>query len=460
MTAPTINGAKYPQPVEALLPKARELARELGEVPSRNRLMREYRIGAPKADELRTILAAEWPLLAVQAQSLPRPRALPPLPSPVGSAKHGPDCYCPLCNQIRAAVAERGGLPNDGPAAEATPDLTGLSDVEMLRTAVDIADERGELPAAAEYAAMFGIKPDAAELLTSLVALARRRRAAGLPVYDDDPADEPARDPWDYAEPIGPNPVPAETPDRAEAARTYNLVRGGTGGATDADIADAARRVAADPDTSEFMRGVARGVLDGVDQVDIALDGPPAPRPEPAPKPSPAPSAAEPDAQVTTVGHPGTPTPAEPAGRVAAWPVILLALPAFVAIWGGWVGLGALTGFGPVDLLPGFTRENGQPLVTLNTAITLPIGMETYGTYALYVWLSGRVPDRARRFAMWSAIASLTVGAAGQVVYHLLVASGATKAPWPITTAVACLPVAVLGMGAALAHLVREGRSA
>jgi hypothetical protein len=29
-----------------------------------------------------------------------------------------------------------------------------------------------------------------------------------------------------------------------------------------------------------------------------------------------------------------------------------------------------------------------------------------------------------------------------------------TVAPWWITTAVACLPVAVLGMGAALAHLL------
>jgi cytochrome bd-type quinol oxidase subunit 2 len=133
------------------------------------------------------------------------------------------------------------------------------------------------------------------------------------------------------------------------------------------------------------------------------------------------------------------------------WPVILLALPAFVAIWGGWVGLGGLTGFGKVNLLPGI--GSGW---TIDTAITLPIGVETYGAYALYVWLSGRVPDRARRFAKWSAIASLAVGALGQVAYHLLVAAGMTSAPWWITTAVACLPVAVLGMGAALAHLVRS----
>lgn len=131
--------------------------------------------------------------------------------------------------------------------------------------------------------------------------------------------------------------------------------------------------------------------------------------------------------------------------------MVLLALPAFVAIWGGWVGLGGLTGFGKVNLLPGI--GSGW---TIDTAITLPIGVETYGAYALYVWLSGRVPERARRFAKWSAIASLGVGALGQVAYHLLVAAGMDAAPWWITTAVACLPVAVLGMGAALAHLVRS----
>ncbi|MFG1871883.1 ABC transporter permease [Micromonospora arborensis] len=166
----------------------------------------------------------------------------------------------------------------------------------------------------------------------------------------------------------------------------------------------------------------------------------------------PAESAAEPIAQVTADGHPGTETVPAAGRRAVVWPVVLLALPAFVAIWSGWVGLGGLTGFGVVHPLPGIADG-----FSINTAITLPIGVETYGAYALYVWLSGRVPGRVRRFAKWSAIASLVVGALGQVAYHLLVAAGITSAPWWITTAVACLPVAVLGMGAALAHLVREG---
>ncbi|MFI6332145.1 ABC transporter permease [Micromonospora chersina] len=265
MTAPTINGTTYPQPVDALLPAARKLTRDLGEVPSRNRLMTEFRIGAPKATDLRRMLAEEWPLLAEQAQ----------------------------------------------------------------------------------------------------------RRAAR---------------PFDYAEPIGPNPAPA--PVAPESA-------------------------------------------------------PPAAAPVEI-------TPAEPDTEATPVGHPDTPTPPTPARSAVVWPVVLLALPAFVAIWSGWVGLGGLTGFGIVHPLPGIWDS-----FSINSAITLPIGVETYGAYALYVWLSGRVPAPALRFAKWSALGSLAVGALGQVAYHLLVAAGITAAPWWITTAVACLPVAVLGMGAALAHLVR-----
>ncbi|MFJ8687207.1 DUF2637 domain-containing protein [Micromonospora wenchangensis] len=59
MTAPTINGTRYPQPVDELLPAARDLLAELGEVPSRNRLMKQFRIGPPKANALLGLLRAE-----------------------------------------------------------------------------------------------------------------------------------------------------------------------------------------------------------------------------------------------------------------------------------------------------------------------------------------------------------------------------------------------------------------
>lgn len=63
----------------------------------------------------------------------------------------------------------------------------------------------------------------------------------------------------------------------------------------------------------------------------------------------------------------------------------------------------------------------------------------------------------ARRFARWSAIASLALGAAGQIAYHLMVAAGVTQAPWVITAFVSCLPVVVLGCAAALTHLIHRG---
>jgi hypothetical protein len=135
---------------------------------------------------------------------------------------------------------------------------------------------------------------------------------------------------------------------------------------------------------------------------------------------------------------------------VRPWPVVLLALPAFVSIWGGWVGLGRMTGFGPVALLPGIWDH-----VVLNSAITLPIGVEAYAAFALRVWLSGAShSDRTRKFAKWSAFGALALGMAGQIAYHLMSAASVQSAPWLVTTAVACLPVGVLGCGAALAHLL------
>jgi hypothetical protein len=135
---------------------------------------------------------------------------------------------------------------------------------------------------------------------------------------------------------------------------------------------------------------------------------------------------------------------------VRVWPVWLLMLPATVAIWSGWVGLGELAGFGPVRPLPGIADG-----IVINSAITLPIGMEVYAGYALYVWLSGRATGRALAMARTSAIVALLVGALGQIAYHVMAAAGVAAAPWWITAGVACLPVAVLGMGAALAHMVR-----
>ncbi|WP_443673747.1 ABC transporter permease [Micromonospora qiuiae] len=287
--------------------------------------------------------------------------------------------------------------------------------------------------------------PKAGELRSMLIEekareIAAREFAAEPPnawSADVQDVDEPPADPWQYAEPLGPDPAPAE-PDPVADPVDIPL----DGGSAPAD----------EPDRAATLRAAmaVRGAL---------LE----PRPDPAdtqvrpaveadPAADTAPAGVETDAQPTPVGHPDTTSPAKRVRPVAVWPIIILALPAFVAVWSGWVGLGGLTGFGVVHPLPGIWDS-----LAINTAITLPIGVETYGAYALFVWLSGRMPDRARRFAKWSAIGSLLVGALGQVAYHLLVAAGIDSAPWWITTAVSVLPVAVLGMGAALAHLVREG---
>ncbi|MDH2429294.1 hypothetical protein [Sphaerisporangium sp. TRM90804] len=114
------------------------------------------------------------------------------------------------------------------------------------------------------------------------------------------------------------------------------------------------------------------------------------------------------------------------------------------------MSLGELCGFGMVKPLPGIADWE------LNTAVTLPIGVETYAAYALGTWLSHsrRVGDGTRAFAKWSSMGALGLGMLGQVAYHLLVTKGLTTAPPLIVTAVSCLPVLVLGVGAVLGHML------
>jgi hypothetical protein len=164
---------------------------------------------------------------------------------------------------------------------------------------------------------------------------------------------------------------------------------------------------------------------------------------------------------------PGAPSPARSAGSAAAdrsgtgtradrtlrsWPLLVLAVPAGAEVWSGWVGIAQKTGFGLVRPLPGIL-----PSVHLDTAITLPIGVEAYAAYALRAWLArdAAISARTRRFAKWSAICSLALGMAGQIAYPLKAQAGMVRAPWPLSTVGSCLPVLVLGMGTALAHMLR-----
>jgi hypothetical protein len=174
----------------------------------------------------------------------------------------------------------------------------------------------------------------------------------------------------------------------------------------------------------------------------------------------------------TVVLRPGGPPAARTAGpaggdRSAAvlsgartmrsWPLLVLAAPAAVEVFSGWVGIAQKTGFGLVSPLPGI-----WPSLHLDTSITLPVGVEAYAAYALRAWLAGEpsIGGRTRRFAKWSAIFSFALGMAGQVAYHLLAQAGAARAPWPVTTAVSCLPVLVLAMGTTLAHMLHADAGA
>ena len=65
-------------------------------------------------------------------------------------------------------------------------------------------------------------------------------------------------------------------------------------------------------------------------------------------------------------------------------------------------------------------------------------------------WLKPRqVPKQVRRYAMFSSIGALALGMLAQVIYHLLVAEHATRAPAVVVVLVSCLPVLAIGFGTA-----------
>lgn len=135
------------------------------------------------------------------------------------------------------------------------------------------------------------------------------------------------------------------------------------------------------------------------------------------------------------------------------WPLAAMSVPAMLAIWSGWVGLGEMTGYGPVKILPGIAD------VTVNTAIALPVGVEIFAVTTMSVWFSpAPLRVRTRRTAMVLSLVSALLGLAGQVGYHVLVAGGTKTAPDWLTMFVACLPVLIVVCAAALFHMVSADR--
>ena len=117
------------------------------------------------------------------------------------------------------------------------------------------------------------------------------------------------------------------------------------------------------------------------------------------------------------------------AKTLRSWPLLVLAVPAAAEVWSGWAGIAQKTGFGMVPLLPGIWSS-----LHLDTAVTLPVGVECYAAYALRAWLAAghAISDRTRRFARRSAIGSFALGMAGQVAFHLMDQDRITRAPWVI----------------------------
>jgi hypothetical protein len=73
-----------------------------------------------------------------------------------------------------------------------------------------------------------------------------------------------------------------------------------------------------------------------------------------------------------------SPEGARPGRAIWSWPLLVLAAPAAAEVWSGWVGIAQKTGFGLISPLPGI-----WPSLHLDTAITLPVGVEAYAAYAL-----------------------------------------------------------------------------
>ena len=84
-----------------------------------------------------------------------------------------------------------------------------------------------------------------------------------------------------------------------------------------------------------------------------------------------------------------SPAAARPGRAMRSWPLLVLAAPAAAEVWSGWVGIAQKTGFGLVSPLPGI-----WPSLHLDTAITLPVGVEAYAAYALRAWLAHEPDDQ------------------------------------------------------------------
>jgi len=141
--------------------------------------------------------------------------------------------------------------------------------------------------------------------------------------------------------------------------------------------------------------------------------------------------------------------------RRAMWPLYLISVGAVLAVWSGWVELGAMCGFGIEQPLYGIW--NG---LKLNAAISLPLSMEAYGFYAMGFWFDPDEAEGVRTYARWTTILAYSLGFAAQATYHVLAAMHMTHAPIPVVVFVSGVPVATICVAGGLLHKHIEARKA
>ncbi|MGW4462191.1 DUF2637 domain-containing protein [Micromonospora sp. NPDC004704] len=143
MTTPTMNSV-YPKPVQELLPDARDLVGKLGELPSQNRLMKELKVGAPKARELRKALENVSTALAV-APAAVTDEVPPPPVAPVADTRPDLDTAPDMAESTVAVPpvvvpSGSGASPQPIPSVEPVPNI-----ITAPAPAVSVAPVTGEV---------------------------------------------------------------------------------------------------------------------------------------------------------------------------------------------------------------------------------------------------------------------------------------------------------------------------
>ena len=116
---------------------------------------------------------------------------------------------------------------------------------------------------------------------------------------------------------------------------------------------------------------------------------------------------------------------------------------------GRWFAVAQKTGFGLVSPL----RVSGPRCTWTPPSLSRSASRPTRRTRC--AWLARDRMISGGPAGSQNGRRSFVPGMAGQVAYHMVAQAGRAQASWAITTVVSCLPILVLAMGTALAHMLR-----